>query len=32
MSVEEGGHAELLARSGAYARMWRAFEVSPRAV
>ena len=27
--VEEGSHAELLARGGRYARMWRAFEVEP---
>ena len=30
--VEQGTHAELLARSGRYADMWRAFEVEPQAV
>jgi len=30
--VEQGPHAELLARGGRYAEMWRAFEVEPQAV
>ena len=30
--VEQGTHAQLLARGGRYAQMWRAFEVEPQAV
>ena len=30
--VEQGTHAELLARGGHYARLWAAFEVEPQAV
>jgi ATP-binding cassette subfamily B protein len=30
--VEQGTHADLLARGGRYAEMWRAFEVEPQAV
>ncbi|HEX2700325.1 MAG TPA: ABC transporter ATP-binding protein [Acidimicrobiales bacterium] len=30
--VEQGPHADLLARGGRYAEMWRAFEVEPQAV